>query len=140
MIRVAILTISDSCAAGRFEDTSGPTIAQMLDDTLYEICDTGILPDDAQAIAHEMKMLADVRPLATTTDFKKMLLGGLGSVTDGGALEMAANAGTYTLMTRCWFGMPSSYRGCLGLRKSRACSSVIVQSGRLMWIGPSSSS
>jgi len=43
--------------------------------------------EDANA---RMKMLADVKPLATTTDFKKMLLGGLGDVTDGGALGMAA--------------------------------------------------
>jgi HEAT repeat protein/type 1 glutamine amidotransferase len=43
----------------------------------------------AKEEATRLKMLAQVRPIATTTDSKKMLLAGLGDVPDPAALDMA---------------------------------------------------
>jgi len=59
MIRVAIVTISDSCAQGRREDVSGPTIAQMLPRESFEVCEKRIVPDDRAVIAAELTRLAD---------------------------------------------------------------------------------
>lgn len=41
--------------------------------------------------AKRLKMLEELRPIATTTDFKKMLLGGLGDIIDAGALQMVVS-------------------------------------------------
>ncbi len=60
MIRTAILTVSDSCAAGRMQDAGGPAIAEMLDAALYEVCAAKVVPDDAGAIRNELKMFCDV--------------------------------------------------------------------------------
>jgi molybdopterin adenylyltransferase len=59
MIRVAIVTVSDSCAQGIREDTSGPTIEKMLPGDRFEVREKGILPDDREAVAAELKRLAD---------------------------------------------------------------------------------
>ena len=59
MIRVAILTVSDSCAQGTREDISGPTIQEMLPRKLFEMSEKRILPDDREAVAAELRRLAD---------------------------------------------------------------------------------
>ena len=59
MIRVAILTVSDSCAAGTREDISGPTIQEMLPRKLFEMSEKRILPDDREAVAADLRRLAD---------------------------------------------------------------------------------
>ncbi len=59
MIRVAIVTVSDSCAQGRREDVSGRTIQEMLPRDLFEIGRTRVLPDDREALAAELGRLAD---------------------------------------------------------------------------------
>ncbi len=59
MIRVAILTVSDSCAAGTREDISGPTIQKMLAHDLFEVCEKRVLPDERDALAAELRRLAD---------------------------------------------------------------------------------
>jgi molybdopterin adenylyltransferase len=59
MIRVAILTVSDSCSQGTREDTSGLTIEKMLPGDRFEVGEKGILPDDREAVAAELKRLAD---------------------------------------------------------------------------------
>ena len=58
MIRVGVLTISDSCARGEREDLSGRTIKEMLPGDQFAVAATGVLPDDRAAIAAELVKLA----------------------------------------------------------------------------------
>ncbi len=60
MIKVAIVTISDSCARGDREDVSGRTIDEMLPADTYEICHRKTLPDEQDAIALGLTQLADL--------------------------------------------------------------------------------
>jgi molybdenum cofactor synthesis domain-containing protein len=59
LTRVAILTVSDSCAQGTRVDASGPAIREILAAGGYEIADERIVPDDRDAIARELTRLAD---------------------------------------------------------------------------------
>ncbi len=59
MIRVAILTVSDSCARGKREDVSGRTIGEMLSHDTFEVRERKIVPDDRAGIAAELTRLAD---------------------------------------------------------------------------------
>jgi molybdenum cofactor synthesis domain-containing protein len=59
MIRVAILTVSDSCAEGRRQDASGPAIREILLAAGYVIGGERIVPDDRDAIARELTRLAE---------------------------------------------------------------------------------
>jgi molybdopterin adenylyltransferase len=59
MIKVAILTVSDSCANGTREDVSGRTIANMLPKDTFQICQKKIVRDDRAAITRELIDFAD---------------------------------------------------------------------------------
>jgi len=59
MIKVAILTVSDSSAAGKREDLSGPAIRAALPADSFEVCEYGIVPDDRQAIEQQLVHFAD---------------------------------------------------------------------------------
>jgi molybdopterin adenylyltransferase len=59
MIRVAILTVSDSCAQGKREDVSGQTIKDILTKNGFEIYDKRIVEDNREAIANELKHFSD---------------------------------------------------------------------------------
>ena len=82
MIRVAVLTISDSCAQGKRQDVSGQTIKDMLvsprvflsktraggsrrkascglPEDKFEICEERTIPDNHETIANELKYLSD---------------------------------------------------------------------------------
>jgi len=59
MIRVAILTVSDSCAQGTREDTSGQTIKDMLPEDRFEICRKKIVADEHEKIVNELKHFSD---------------------------------------------------------------------------------
>jgi len=59
MIRVAILTVSDSCAQGKREDTSGQTIKDMLPEDRFEICRKKIVADEHEKIVNELKHFSD---------------------------------------------------------------------------------
>ncbi|MBA7481924.1 Molybdopterin adenylyltransferase [subsurface metagenome] len=59
MIKVAILTVSDSCAQEKREDVSGQTIKDMLAEDKFEICEKRIVADNHEAIADELKFLSD---------------------------------------------------------------------------------
>jgi len=94
MIRVGVLTISDSCARGEREDVSGRTIEEMLPADEFAVAAEGVLPDDRAAIAAELVKLAgrgdidlvlttggtgfgprDVTPEATTSVCDRMIPG-----------------------------------------------------------------
>ena len=59
MIRVAILTVSDSCAQGQREDISGQTIKDILPEERFEICRMKIVADDHEKIVNELKQFSD---------------------------------------------------------------------------------
>ena len=59
MIKIAILTVSDSCAQGQREDISGQEIKTMLDKDRFEIFEKKIVADNREAIANELKYFSD---------------------------------------------------------------------------------
>lgn len=59
MIKVAILTVSDSCAQGEREDISGQTIKDMLQKGGFEICRKKIVADEHEKIVNELKHFSD---------------------------------------------------------------------------------
>ncbi len=59
MIRVAILTVSDSCSQGQREDISGQTIKDILPEDRFEICRKKIVADDQEKISNELKHFSD---------------------------------------------------------------------------------
>ncbi|MBU1075738.1 MAG: molybdopterin adenylyltransferase [Spirochaetes bacterium] len=58
-IKTAIITISDSAAAGKREDRSGPLIREVLEKALFTVCSSKIIPDDRKMIIRTLKQLAD---------------------------------------------------------------------------------
>lgn len=60
MIKVAILTVSDSCSKGQREDVSGQTIRNMLSADKFEICGYKVVADEHQGISEELVNFADV--------------------------------------------------------------------------------
>jgi molybdopterin adenylyltransferase len=58
-IKVAVLTVSNSCTEGNREDISGQTIREMLQEETYEVREKKIVPDDYQAIAETLKSFSD---------------------------------------------------------------------------------
>jgi molybdenum cofactor synthesis domain-containing protein len=56
---LAVLTISDRCSAGQMTDTAGPAVVVLLRDAWPQAeIDTALLPDDEDAIAAALEMLA----------------------------------------------------------------------------------
>ncbi|MBC8469208.1 MAG: MogA/MoaB family molybdenum cofactor biosynthesis protein [Planctomycetes bacterium] len=58
-IKVAVLTISDSCAEGSREDVSGQTIIDMLPVETFEVCEKKIVADDHEEIVSVLKSFSD---------------------------------------------------------------------------------
>ena len=59
MIKVAMLTVSDSCARGEREDLSGPAIREVLSAGGFQVCEERIVADDRDAIVRELVRFAD---------------------------------------------------------------------------------
>jgi len=59
MIKVAILTVSDSCSQRKREDVSGQTIKNMLDADEFEICEYKVVADEREDIKKELIYFAD---------------------------------------------------------------------------------
>jgi len=59
MIKVAILTVSDSCAQKRREDLSGQTIKEMLPPDRFEICEYKIVADEQKDIENALIHFSD---------------------------------------------------------------------------------
>lgn len=57
--RVAIITSSDSGAAGNREDQSGPVIESMVKEAGYEVTEMVILPDDQKMLEEKMVQICD---------------------------------------------------------------------------------
>ncbi len=67
MIRIAIITVSDSTVAGTREDKSGPALQARAVELGWTIAEMRIVPDDAAVIAAEIKALADTADVILTT-------------------------------------------------------------------------
>ena len=65
--RVAVLTISDRCAAGRQQDRSGPAVVQMLEEAGAAAVVIEILPDEIDRIVTELRRQAANATLVVTT-------------------------------------------------------------------------
>lgn len=59
MAKVAILTVSDTCARGEREDRSGPAVREVLAAGGFEVCEQRVVPDDREAIARELVRFCD---------------------------------------------------------------------------------
>lgn len=59
MIGVAIVTISDSAAAGTREDHSGPALEVRVSELGWTIAERSLIPDNAEAISKALSALAD---------------------------------------------------------------------------------
>ena len=57
--RVAVITVSDSGAAGKRADLSGPVIQDIVKQAGYPVAHTALLPDERDQIAAELSRLAD---------------------------------------------------------------------------------
>ena len=42
----AVITVSDKCSRGEREDTSGPVVKRMLEKAGFDVCYTGLVPDE----------------------------------------------------------------------------------------------
>src|SRR5271157_4051284 len=58
-MRVSILTVSDSVAAGKYEDRSGPAVAGRCRELGWQVVSASILPDDRAALEDFLKKAAD---------------------------------------------------------------------------------
>ena len=58
-IVAAVLTISDSAAAGRRADASGPAVRDRLQQLGWQVSITDVLPDEAPGISERLKAVAD---------------------------------------------------------------------------------
>ena len=58
---VAILTISDSCAAGTREDLSGPGLAHRCEQLAWTTVARSVVPDDVDTIAQQLANWADAK-------------------------------------------------------------------------------
>ena len=59
MIKVGILTVSDSCSKGQRKDVSGQTIKTVLGDDKFEICEYKVVADEAEDIKRQLIHFAD---------------------------------------------------------------------------------
>lgn len=55
----AIITVSDKCALGQREDTSGPNLCALLTQRGWDVCYTATVPDNREAIQQELRKCCD---------------------------------------------------------------------------------
>jgi molybdenum cofactor synthesis domain-containing protein len=66
MIRVAILTVSDGCAAGTREDVSGARLAQAVRELGWSVVESRVVPDEIPAILVALEDLSGADVVLTT--------------------------------------------------------------------------
>ena len=59
MVRVAIITSSDSGYAGEREDVSGPVIKEIVEANNFQVVSQTLLPDDITMLSEKMKKICD---------------------------------------------------------------------------------
>jgi molybdenum cofactor synthesis domain-containing protein len=63
----AVVTVSDSVAAGTNDDASGPVIAAALRELGFTVSETAVVPDGVDSVANVLTRLADIVSLIVTT-------------------------------------------------------------------------
>ena len=58
-IRVGILTVSDKGHAGERQDTAGPELGNLLDQNIFRVAATGLVPDEHEAIVARLVQWCD---------------------------------------------------------------------------------
>ena len=67
-VRASVLTISDRVSRGAAEDSGGPRIESLLDETGgYEVVERAVVGDDPAAIVAELRRLSGAHELVITT-------------------------------------------------------------------------
>src|SRR5437870_5086694 len=66
-MKAEVLTVSDSSHRGQREDVSGPSVAAVLREAGFEVVETGLVPDELDAIKHEIARLCQLAQLVVTT-------------------------------------------------------------------------
>jgi molybdenum cofactor synthesis domain-containing protein len=64
VIRVAVVTVSDSATAGTREDRSGPAVRARLEELGYQVASLHVVPDERPKIASKLIALADSAEVA----------------------------------------------------------------------------
>jgi molybdenum cofactor synthesis domain-containing protein len=59
MIRVAVITVSDSVVAGTREDRSGPAVRERVESLGWTVSAVEVVPDESHRIADTLRRLAD---------------------------------------------------------------------------------
>ena len=59
VLRIAVVTCSDTCSKGEATDTSGPAIAAIVRERGWEVVAYRLLPDDIDLLAGTLRVLAD---------------------------------------------------------------------------------
>jgi len=67
VLAAAVLTVSDSCARGERDDTSGPAVAELLTKHGFSIVATEIVSDDLLSIEKALALLTEKARLVVTT-------------------------------------------------------------------------
>ena len=62
-----VITVSDSCFAGRREDLSGPTVVELLEKAGVASIASEVVPDDVDAISGALLRAAEAAELVVTT-------------------------------------------------------------------------
>lgn len=66
-LAAAVLTVSDSCAAGKRVDQSGPAVTGLLKERRFDVVAAQIVPDDQEAIQNAIAALSQDAGLVVTT-------------------------------------------------------------------------
>ena len=78
-IRFCVLTISDRCAAGTAQDTSGPAVRRIMEERLHATCvETTIVPDDEDFISTRLCVWIDDTPSTQPAPDLILTTGGTG--------------------------------------------------------------
>ena len=67
MIRVVVITVSDSTVDGTREDRSGPALVARVTELGWAIAETRVVPDEAAAIGGAIRTLAGMADVVLTT-------------------------------------------------------------------------
>lgn len=58
--KAVVITVSDKCTTGERQDTSGPAIREMLEETGYTVIHAVTVPDEKEQIADAMRHACDI--------------------------------------------------------------------------------
>ena len=67
MFRAVVITVSDSCFAGRRVDLSGPAVAELLQSAGFEVAGRFVVPDEQAAIEGALRHHCEQAELVVTT-------------------------------------------------------------------------